>query len=430
MNKKYLIPILVVLTFIILGLPLFIYGVNRTFFYSIDPDVVYITNALLYAKAAIVSYADHPGTPTIMLLNYSFFPLRLIAKYVLHQGFIQWSFDNFAFLMYYCRIFELLLFCLSFFIFLKVIFKFTKSNLITFIAWISIFFFLGFGWGMKVVPENLSFFLTAISISIFLKFVEKRSYLFNAIMVFIAGLAVANKFTSIFLLIPALFLPLFISKLKIDQLYARIQLNIIIAVLAFYIGILPVLDRFPWIKYFVTMLFSHAGTHGTGALSIFDWPAYSASATSLIAGHPIAFTYICLTVVLAIYLVVKKKIKFNDPIVLVLFTTLAGIIVFAKYPVVHYQFVNFILIVFCAMYLLAKIKQRYISFLFVVMLSVLLIFFKPYGFVKNVSNQLPENRPDTVYSVLKDWTPFWSADIFKDQLEAVKPKLDETPLGQ
>lgn len=419
MCKKHLILLLSIIALLILGFPLVVYGIDKTFFYSIDPDVVYITNALLYAKYAIISYADHPGTPTIMLLNYCFFPLRLIVKYFLHQNFIQWSFDNFAFLMYYSRIFELIIFCTSLYLFVKAIFKSTKSYLIGIFAWLSVFVFMGFGWGIRVVPENFSFFLTGVWLLVFSKFIVKRSYLYCAIMTLIAGFAVANKFTALFLLVPSLFLPIFIGKLKIDQLYARIQLNVIIAGLAFYIGILPAIEQFPWIKSFATMLFFHSGTHGTGTVAFLDWTTYSSSVLSLITGHPVAFTYICLTIALAIYLLIKKKIKFKDPVLFLLLTTLVGIFVFAKYTTIHYQYVNFALMIFCAAYLLIKIDRKYLKFILVI-LSVLLIF-NFWGSQKSISNQLMGNRTETVYSVLKSWTPFWAADIFREQLDAVNP---------
>jgi hypothetical protein len=426
MNKKFIIPLLVILAFIILGIPLFIYGVDRSFFYSIDPDIVYVTNALLYTKYAIIDYADHPGTPTIMILYYLYFPLRIMAKYWLHVGFIQWSFDNFAFLMFYSRIFELLISCSSLLIFLKAVSKVAKSNFLIIIAWISIFIFLGFDSGIRVIPENFSFFLTAIWLLLFLKFVEKRSYIFNALMVFIAGFAVANKFTSLFLLVPSIFLPIFINKLKLDQLYARIQINIFIAGFAFYIGILPALERLPWITSFATSLFSHAGAHGTGTSAVFDLPAYSTSITSLITGHPIAFIYIFLSSVLAMYLLIKKKIKIKDPVFFVFITTLIGIFVFAKYPAIHYLFINFILVVFCTIYFLTKIKQYLLKYILVALSAVFLALFNPLTFINNIS-QLPANQTETVYSTLKKWTPFWASDIFGEQFKAIDPIKTETP---
>jgi hypothetical protein len=427
MNKKFIIPLLVILAFIILGIPLFIYGIDQSFFYSIDPDIVYVTNALLYTKYAIIDYADHPGTPTIMILYYLYFPLRIIAKYWLHVGFIQWSFDNFAFLMFYSRIFELLVFCSSLLIFLKAVSKMIKSNLLVIIAWISIFIFLGFDSGVRVIPENFSFFLTAIWLLLFLKFVEKRSYIYSALMVFIAGFAVANKFTSLFLLVQSIFLPIFINKLKLDQLYARVQINVFIAGLAFYIGILPALERLPWIKSFAISLFSHAGAHGTGESAIFNLPAYSASITSLITRYPATFMYIFLTFVLAIFLIVKKKVKLNDPALFVFATTLVGIFVFAKYSAIHYFYVNFVLVVFCAIYFLTKVKQNYLKYVLVTVSAVFLVLFNPFTFIKNISNQMPTNKTETVYSTLRTWTPFWASDIFGDQFKAIDSIKTETP---
>ena len=416
MKKKYLILLLVIPVFLILGFPLFIYGIDRTFFYSTDPDVVYITNALLYTKYAIISYADHPGTPTITLLYYLFFPLRLIAKYILHMGFIQWSFDNYAVLTYYTRFFELFLTSAGLFIYLNVIKKISNSTRIIMFAAFSVFSFAGLTFATRIVPENLSFFLTSIWLLVFLRFIQKRNYFLNSVLVFIAAFTVANKFTALFLLIPSLFLSIFVRGLEVDQKFVRMQMNILIAGLAFYFGILPASNMFTFIKNWAVLLFSRAGSHGTGAVSTLDWGTYSASAAVLVKAQPAAFIFICLTVVLGVYLLINRKLKFSNPIIFLALTSLAGILVFAKYPVIHYNYVNVLLIIFCASYFLTKVKVSVVKLLLPIMIVLFMI--TGYKYVITASRDLREKTMESEYSILKAWSP-WAADIFGEQLDAL-----------
>lgn len=414
-NNKFIL-ILILITFVVCGFPLLLYGAKSTFFLSIDPDIVYITNALLYTKYAIISYADHPGTPSIMLLYYLFFPLRLYAKYLLHTGFIQWSFDNFGILTYLCRFFELAVFCSSLFIFLKSISTFVKSNLLIIFAWVSVFVLLGFDWGVRVVPENFSFLLTSIWLLLFTAFIKSRSYVLNIFLVILSGFVVANKLTGIFLAVCAITLPLFGKKLKLDQKFFKLETNIVLFLGSFYFGILPAIRHFTYIKNWTRSLFEHAGTHATGVAAVFDWSSYSGSAISLLTSHPFVFTYIGLSIVLIIWLLVKKKIHLNDPILYIFFITFLGILVFAKYPIIHYLFVNSILMIFCTTYFLTKINVKFLKYIIGILMIVTVMNF--FSYTNNVSNQLEKFSNESIYPTIKSWTPFWASDIFKEQIEA------------
>jgi hypothetical protein len=419
MKKKYLIPLLTVLTFLILGLPLFVYGIERTFFYSIDPDVVYVTNALLYTKYAIISYADHPGTPTITLLYYLFFPLRILSKYVLHQGFIQWSFDNYAFLTYYVRLFQLLLFSTATFVFLKAVDKISESAYILIFAWMAIFSFTGMGLAVSIVPENLSFFLTAIWLTVFVKFAKTRKYLWNVILIVIAGLAFANKFTSVFLLIASIFLPFFVQRTKLGWKMLMLEANMTISTQAFLLGVWPIRGKLMGIFEWGTSLFGHAGNYGTGASSIFDWASYSGSVLSLIKALPVLSVFLCFALILGIVMVMKKRIKISDPVIFLMATAFIGVAIFAKYPVIHYSYVNILLIIFCTAYFLSKAKIVLVKMVLPIM--AILFLMTSYSYIKGASDRLRNKPPDTVQSILSGWTPFWSGDIFREQLDALSP---------
>jgi hypothetical protein len=412
-NNK-LILLLTLVAFVILGYPLIAYGIDKTFFLGIDPDVIYTTNALLYIKAGIITYMDHPGTPTIVLLSYSFIPLRLVSKYGLHKGFIQWSFDNYTFLTYYLRIFQLVISSTGLLIFLSAIKRFTKSKLLTIVAFCLAFSFAGTLMALSIVPENFTFFLTAVWLVVFIRFVKTRRYLCGAILAAISGFVLANKFTGLFLVIISIFLAFYISKAKLYRKLLLFGINIIIAIGMFILGIRPIIGGLKNIINWVITLFYHANIHGTGVNSIFDWGAYTYSLSLIVKYQAVTVVFIILTVFLGVYLLVEKKLKVRDPIIFVMFTSLAGVLVFAKYPLVYYQYVNIFLLVFCATYFLSKLEIKLIQILLPI--AIVLFLSTSMGYISNTSKQLTMKRKDTVRSVLNIWTPFWAADVFKDEL--------------
>lgn len=433
MKRNRLILLLVAITFIIVGCPLFLYGIGGAFYRTFDPDIVYITNALSYTKYGIIYYADHPGTPTIMTLYYLYFPLRLLAKYVWHIGFLDWSFNNYAVLNYYTRAFELILTAISLFIFLKTISKNLRSKLDILIAWFAMFSFGGLGFAISVAPENLSVFLTSIWICLFTSFQRKKSYLINIILVVISGLAVANKFTALFLLIASIFLPFFIARLKFCQKIVRLLANISFAVASFYLGILPAMNRFTYIKNWAIGLFYHTGNHATGAETIFDPRVYFESLSLLIKEMPFAFVFALIIFVLAIFLIIKRKLKISDPYIFLLSTSLMGILVFAKYPITHYNLVNFLLIIFCGSYFLSKVDPKFKLYLLILLLAPFIMslnvfvrvgrnqFQQDAELLNYISSHPPQQNilwgRDNMYQTLESWTRYWTSDLFRDQFD-------------
>jgi hypothetical protein len=315
------------------------------------------------------------------------------------------------------RIFQVILYSIGVFLFLKLTKGLSKSISLVVFALLAILIFAGSGLAVYILPENFSFLLTAIWLTVFVKFVKKPSYLLNAILVAVSAFAVANKFTNIFLLVPSLLFPIYINNLKFDQKFARLQLNIL--GLFFYIGILPAIDRFTYIKNWAVSLFTYAGGHATGPRAVFDWGIYSSSAMSLMNDLPIMFIFIVSTVILGTYLIIKRKLKLNNPVILLTLTTVLGIMVFAKYPLIHYQFINISIIVFCAVYFLSNLKVSKVKLLLIILAVVFLSSAR--GRMTNRSNWLEKQSTKDVYKTVGAWTPYWSGDIYKDQFNAIKP---------
>lgn len=448
-RSNKLILSLTIITFIILAIPLLLYGVNGTFFYRTDPDIVYVTNALLFIKSGAVFYADHPGTPSIVLLSISYLPLRIVSQFFLHQNFIQWSFNNFALLLYYSRFCQLILYSLALLVFLKVVSNMSKSVTITLFSWFAFFWLMGVDRSISIVPENLSLFLTAFWLFFFIKFLSKRNYKLNIILVTISALAVANKFTSIFLLIPSIFLPTFINKSNIKQKIIRFLLNILVSILVFFLGILPAINRISYIINWMKVLFFHTDADGTGVVSTFNLKSYFGSLNSLFFHvDPVAFFVFLSVLLLMTYLIIIKKVRKGSPIVFLTLTTSLGVLIFAKYPVDHYLLVNLALIIFCLSYFLTKVNIILLPKIgsASTLMNFLLLFFgilfvggvnayltdatvqlKPYISLQRYVYKNPakintlwgyENMDYTLYS----WTHTWSLDVFEKQFK-IKPAL-------
>lgn len=415
-KENKLTAVLVLISFILVGFPILFFGVAKSFFFNIDPDIVYLTNAVSYTKYAIISYADHPGTPTIMLIYLLFIPFRLVAKYISGVSFLDWSFDNFALLTYLGRFVELLIFTVALYLFLITIRKLTKSKILTILSWLLLHLFIGYSFGIRIAPENLLFFFTAIWLILFFKFTKSRKYFDNLALVAISGLTVANKFTAVFISIASILMVFYVKKLKFDQKLLRFQINILIFIGAFYIGILPAIKRFTYIKNWANSLFLHSGTHATGSMAVFDSSNYFLSLNTLVKSAPALTFFIVFVFCLAVYLLFKRKIKIYDPYIGLYLVTMVGIFVFAKYPVIHYFIVNFIVMIFCSIYFLSKLKNQMIIKLLSTFVAINLLT-SSVSYVDQTVTYLNDPKTETVYSMLSAWTPFWSIDIYREQLD-------------
>lgn len=416
-KRNRLILLLTVTAFLILGSPLFISGIQKTTFYGIDPDIVYLTNALLYTKYNIISYIDHPGTPTILLLSYLFIPLRILAKFALHKDFIQWSFDNYSFLTYYIRIFMLITFSTALYMFIRLVRSFARHIIYIILSFLLFFSFTGATLAISIVPENISLFLSVIWLSIFYKFSKKPAYLLSVLLTVISGIAFANKFTNLFLVISSILMPLYLSNTKLVGRIIFSLCNTAIAVLFFLFGIFPIINRLGSLIHWSDQLFSHTDQYGTGMDSIFNWGQYYLSITSLISTHPLTFVFILITIFLSVYLLLNKKISIKDPTVVLLGIAIAGVLIFSKYPQIHYNYVNILIVIYCFIYFMQKLKLIWAKVVSLFLAAVFILNVKNY--LIQTLNQIKTSSEDKI-NIMEIWTPVWSSDIFRDQLDKAK----------
>jgi hypothetical protein len=232
-------------------------------------------------------------------------------------------------------------------------------------------------------------------------------------LVFISAFAVANKLTNVFLLIPSLLLPLFVKKLKFDQKIIRFQINLLVAWFSFKFGVYPAINKLVYMKNFATALLNHPGPYGTGHYAIFDAPAYLSSVSALIRESPIMFGFICLNLLLMLYILIKRKLEIHNPVLFLNLFTILGIVVFAKYPFVHYNYINIVILIFCTCYLLTKMKQIVVEVLIFLLIASSIVSIGKY--FRNIDNRIDEFNKDNAYASLESWTLYWSNDLFREQ---------------
>ena len=116
MHKGIILGILLTLAigFFVLT-PFLKFGTDGVFF-SIDPDVVYVSNALSNIKYSVIGFYDHPGIPASSLLTLFLLPFRFYAKFISHENFFQFFVNNYSYEFVYLRVLQDLVFSLGIFI--------------------------------------------------------------------------------------------------------------------------------------------------------------------------------------------------------------------------------------------------------------------------------------------------------------------------
>lgn len=363
-----LIIIFGLLTTVVTTLPMVKFGPGAAF-YTIDPDVQYLSNSFSYIEKGQIQYDVHPGTPTIILHSWAMLPLRVYAKLVAKMPFITWVLFNAEVPYYYVRIFQSLWLGLGMGIFLWSIFRLTRSIAAILLAWPAMFVYTIFPYlGSTIVPETTSFFLTAIWLLVFAtigKSISIASYLGLSV---ISGLALANKFSNIILIPITLMLVWFIPKLKTEKKILNSLLSLMVVVATFIAATWPIRRTYLNLWRWVSVLASTTGVHGGGEKAFFDLSAYLASVNSLAHREWWSMLVVGVTLVILLTLAIISKMKLASPVGFLTLFALTAIVVFAKFPLSHYQLINYALLVFVASALSVHLPK-----LIVIGLSVLLL---------------------------------------------------------
>lgn len=345
------------LTSVISIWPMLKSGVSGVF-YTVDPDVQYLSNSFSYIEKGKIQYDVHPGTPTILLHALILWPLRIYAKLVERQPFMTWVFNNVSWAYYYVRIFQAFWLGAATVVFLGAIYRWSKSVAVLAPAWFCLLTFTVFPYfGSTIVPETTSFFLISLWLLVLAKYHKKIPAWVCLTLSTIAGLAVANKFSNLTLVPTSLVLVGFVSEKKLKEKINLSLIAVLIMITTFTMATWSIRRSYPGMWSWVSVLASTTGTHGGGEKAFFDLAAYSVSAWSLV-NHEWWPTLITAAVlVLLVGAILLRKVKLLSPLPLLGFIALASALVFAKFPLSHYQVANYALILFIGSVLLSYLPR-------------------------------------------------------------------------
>lgn len=442
--KNNLLLIALSLVSVITILPLLKYG-TQAVFYKVDPDVVYVGNAIAYVKSHIIFFDGHPGTPVIVFLGLSYWPLQVYAKLVAHQSFIAWSFDNLRFLFMYSRLIIFLVFSLSIFIYLSSIKVLTKSASTILFAWFGLFFFGSiFGLGSKISAESGIFFIVPFWLLIFSIYLKDRRAFYVFLMAVIAGVGEAAKVNSLVLFFSTILIAFFWGNTKLWQRIRNVLLVALLCITSFFISTWPIRASFkPELTRFVKVaqLSGVDGAHGSGNSHFINFREYVPNLLRIAKTNTISFYIIIGTTIIVAYLLMRKRMKTKDPIFLVFISALLSFMILLKYNLIYYQLPNYLVLVFLASYFFGKFNTP-AKLLLIFLLTFPLISALSRGFQAETASArsaafLEENiseHPARIatlwdFGPTRDfayiWIRSWVPGTFNEEIAAKRPDLLE-----
>lgn len=331
------------LTFFLSIFPILV-NLHGSAFFAIDPDAMYMGNALSFIKSHQIAYLDHPGTPAILSIALFLFPVQVISKLIYHQNSITWIYSHLNFVYLYVRIIQASISALAIFLLLRVVYKYTSSKTAIFFFWLLLITYSSFFYSSTdISSESLNLLLISIFSAFLLKTIYQPSSTTTRLLAIAAGFAVANRLTTIAYPI----LVFFIS-----------PASSLLTLLSFFLGTYPIRLGYPTIFNWVIRLFTRSGIHGDGQVTIFDPHIYISSLMSLFYSDRIMVA----VVLVGLFFLNRKTVW-------IYLTIMAAYLGFAKFPLTHYQLPNLVPLSLIATILITK---RYRHLLIVPTIYILL----------------------------------------------------------
>ena len=445
-------PLLLSLITLIFSVLPFTLGPSSPFF-TIDQEVVYVTNALSYVVRKQIPFYDHPGTPGILLLSASFTPLRLWAKYFIHTPFIDWSIKNFTFLMYYSRFFVLIVYCAGLAILLRAVHNFTASRLAVILTWLSLFSYSEFlRIGVRPTPENFLLFSTAVWLWLFLPLVNHPTLVRLVFLNLAAGFSLATKLNSLTLLLITWLVTGVVLVRRNLRFFRLVRLWLFLcglSLIGFFVSTWTIRGHYRGLFNWSYGLASHLEAGGSGRVGWFDWGLIRASLTTIVRQEPYLVLFFILAP-LAYIASFRRLSRFSrlvfGPAILILLTFF---FVYAKFPRPHYQWLHLIVLsVFTAVFLnrsvsvsLARVRFKLLPLFFILLLTPLMInrvntyakwsvnLAAAAAFEDFISAHPPRYRTLWYIGNTRDfsllWGRSWSGEFYGPQLDRYYPHLGE-----
>jgi hypothetical protein len=231
--------------------------------YAIDPDYAYLFNGLNFIRGEsfFIVHVDHPGTPLQVLIGIF---IILISKLRGAEDFTADVLKNPE--MYIQTIIIVFSFFYSLVLFFagKQYLKYRQSLLGAFLIQLSFLLFATVSiTSSKLFSETL---LPVGSFLIILVTIERtwgtmKDWVYALLSGLLLGIFIATKIT---------FIPIFLLPLIVVRKWRNKLIYFLTMVAAFFISILPVIERLTSFKSFMVKIATHEGTYGSGKEEIIN----------------------------------------------------------------------------------------------------------------------------------------------------------------
>lgn len=406
-------------------------------FYTIDPDVPYVANALLFSSQGLVHFTNHPGIPLTLSLAMSFWPLRIWAKLVQHVGFVDWSLENITFLMWYSRILMVSLFFTSVYFLLAVWFNLTKS-IISAILGLALLFGLNIIASLPSIiwAESYLFFITSSWLLVFVLWVRSQKTYLLYIMAIVSGVAIATKFTAFPILLATIVCVLFLYiRGGFKQKYLKILL-LTVPLSLFTFFLITKLVHFNYLHFFgwISSLVSHSGVYGTGSKQIVDFSLFGQAVYSFIGENKVLLG---IAIMGFCHLFLRGENALRRWMLFMALVLSICILITAKFIHTYYHVVNLIFLITFCVWSISHFNRKF-RLLLIIVLSTIGI---PRALVNLDQLRIEKERAvvleahvnsNTDSPVLWEWAKSkdfallwgrdWSGGFYNQQLSRVLPR--------
>lgn len=440
LKNNRIFVIISILCFFLVAWPILSVGYPATFF-NLDPSVHYLSSALSYVQQGLIRYTDHPGTPTIFLFIYALTPFRIFTEFISQTSFSTWTYLHFNFLYFSFRLLQSLILSLAFGLFLSAIYKVSHSLYSVATAGLAIFTYTAFPYfGITISAESLSFLLIAVWLTFFAVYLRSYSPRLLIVLSFISGFAFGNKFSNLILLVIPPVLVLLQPNFNRRALFKNLFISLFLLPIGFLVATWPIRGAYRHLFDWAFILATRTEVHGNGQISLFNLSAYKLSVASLVGLEFKFIWFVVFSLILVIFSLFRKTI--STALLAVFFIALFGALIFAKYPLSHYQLTSFSLIVFVTAYLVIQLHSPLFRTLLLFLLLNLSLtniqnYYKQTADAINetitldrfVSSHPPRKAVVWEYGNSRDyaliWTRAWGYGFLAREIKSYRPDLLE-----
>lgn len=433
----YLFPILLAALTIF---PLLVAGTKATFF-TVEPDIAYISSAIHYLETGTINYHDHPATPSILLIAICLLPFKVWVYINESSSFLDWSIIHQSTIYFYVRVIYSIVLASGLILFSAVIKAATKSNLASLFSLLSLFSYSYFGYlGVSVASETISLFLIGLWLYIF-SIHNRRPLARNIYLLsLISGLLVANKFTNLTYLLATLVLVLTLKSINRRLLFVSWVKVLVISGISFLVSTWPIRSNYIRLFSWSYRLTTRYGPHGDGPNVLFDPNVNFMSIKLLWQNETWPIILMIISLVALAYLFCQKKFR-NEmlPLLLVYVSTIIVALAFSKHSLSRYQLTNFIIIVYIASLLLNyydfKLRCLILTLTIIAFTSTINLYYRNITQAVFEASQIQTFMDSHPVKMARVWeygysldfsyinTPEWYGEDYTEVLRRLRPNL-------